>query len=109
MARKHTKAKVAIYIPSHVFYANIREWEWDYEISGVITWIRRLDQTIANINLDIKTKIVSVKYIKKKMAAHSGYGVIKNFIYTFSIITTQYENKLIWIICEVWSGFYLNP
>ena len=101
MARKHTKAKVAIYIPSHVFYANIMEWDWDYEISGVITWIRRLDQTFANINMDIKTKIISVKYIKKKMAAHSGYGVIWNIIFTFSIRITQYENKLIWIICEV--------
>jgi hypothetical protein len=35
VARKHTKAKVAIYIPSHVFYANISEWDWDYEIRGV--------------------------------------------------------------------------
>jgi hypothetical protein len=33
MALKHTMAKVEVYSPSHVFVANIREWDWDYEIS----------------------------------------------------------------------------
>ena len=53
MAPKHTKAKVEVYIPSHVFVANISECDWDYEISKANAQVKATDHEPAYKDLNI--------------------------------------------------------